>query len=295
MITIVIPIIRLNKFSRQVLKSIGDDISVYSNLRFLFVVSCEKVAEEVRLLISDISNVYQICVVNSFSSNYLRRMGCYVKTDYVFFQDCDDYVDYDYLNRFDVHLCDNVVYCFNVYKHLYDVDGNIVKGFSIFSLQEGVIDDIKKLPTCVYSKIIPTNFLRKIWFPNLPYSQDWAISYQLYFLTQHYYLNVSIYVYNNYPTSSSQVKYSTKLGTNRVHSFYLYMYKRLLNENRKYEAAFLRFRYSLLLHERYRKIGIRYYDFHITLKLLFRNFCLRNFASILYNEFNLLIDFVSLK
>lgn len=295
MITIVIPIIRLNEFSRQVLKGIGNDISVYSNLKFLFVVSCGNVEEEVRFLISGISNAYQICVVNSFSSNYLRGMGRYVKTDYVFFQDCDDYVDYDYLNRFNTCLYDNVVYCFNVHKYLYDINGNIVKSFSIFSFQEGVVTDIKKLPTCVYSKIIPTKILNKIWFPNLPYSQDWAISYQLYFLVQHYYLNISLYTYNNYPTSSSQAKYSTRWGNNRVYSFYLYMYKKLLHENRKYEASFLRFRYGLLLHERYKKIGIKYFDFHITLQLLFRNFCSRNFISIIYNEFKLFIDFISFK
>lgn len=293
MITIVIPIIKLNEFSRQVLKCIGNDRSLYSNLEFLFAVSCENTANEVRILISGFLNTYQICVANNFSSNYLRGMGRYVKTKYVFFQDCDDYVNYNYLNSFDCLKYNNVIYCFNVYKHLYDINGNIANRFPIFSIQEGFINDIKNLPTCIYSKIIPTIFLDKIWFPNLPYSQDWAISYQLYFLAQHYYLNTPIYTYNNYPNSSSQTKYSTKWGTNRVYSFYMYIYKKLLDKNKKYEAAFLRFRYSLLLHERYKQIGIKYFDFHITPQLLFRNFKLRNFVSVLYNEFYLLIKFIS--
>ena len=292
MVTIVIPILRFNEFSETVISELGKTTKTYDNLHFLFAVSDNDVSKRLNSYLSNCKLSFEVYIANNYSSNFLRSIGRFAKTEYVFYQDCDDYANYDLINDFTKHITNHdCVYCFNVTKHIYAQNGTIIKSLDIFTLKSQNISDIKLLPTCVYSKFIPTKFLKLIDFPNLPYSQDWAISYQLFILAKHFYINQSAYIYNNYPTSSSQKKKSTLYGTKRVNAYFLSIYRALKNAGKKYEADFLRFRYNILLHERYKVLNINYIDTHLSWRLLFYNFTMHNFSSVLYNYFKILFNF----
>lgn len=283
MITIVIPIIKFNSFSLSELTNLAKIKYKFDHLNFLFAVSTESVAKDVYTLLEKSVQNYHVMIAHSSSSNYLRSFARFAKTDFVFFHDCDDSADYYLLDEYSTKDLTDDIYCFNVQKKVFDVSlKNVIKAYNLFSLDEGVIKDIKCLPTCIYGKIIPKKILSKVDFPNLPYSQDWAISYQLYFLCKHLYVNRVLYYYNNYPSSSSSKNKSTLFGTNRVNVYGHNLIRKIRNLGYSYEADFLAHRYAILLNERYRQIGHNYFENHISLQLLFHDFKFHYFCSFIY-------------
>lgn len=229
----------------------------YDNLHFMFVVSNDIVRTELEELISNFTNQYTIYVANNTSSNKLRSYGTKATTPYVYFHDCDDWANYELLNNVvaEYNIGDNI-YCLNVLKHHYDSDGEIcAKDKLLFHMPNGLITNISNIPTCVYSKIIPTKHLQHIDFPNLPYSQDWAISYQLYPLVNHIFDNRVSYYYNNYPTSSSHFSFDNKYRIMRVAAYSRTICRKMDNYGLYYEADFLRVKYSINICDRFRKMG----------------------------------------
>ena len=229
----------------------------YESLRFLFAVADDKIATELKLLLGNFINDYRIYVANTYSSNALRGCAMYADTDYIYFHDCDDYADYEYLNTFcsNMSATDEII-CFNVHKYVYDNKGNIVQEYDIFKNKEGEITSICNLPTCVYSKIIPTKYMKEIDFPNLPYTQDWAITYQLFLVAPHRFINYASYFYNNYPTSSSQSVHDTKYRITRVAAYGRIIARKMDAYGKRFEADFLRARYNDAIFDRFIKIGV---------------------------------------
>lgn len=238
--------------------NLGKDNTIYENLHFLFAVADDSIKAELEDIILEFKNKYTIFVANSTSSNKLRSYSVKATTPYVYFHDCDDCADYDLLNRICVeqNIGDNIL-CMNVLKRHYNSD-YVVSGRDsiLFNIPNGKINNICNVPTCVYSKIIPTKHLFKIEFPNLPYTQDWAISYQLYTLASHIFDNRVSYTYNNYDTSSSHHRHDTPYRVKRVATYSRVIISYMERTNLKYEADFLRCKYNIDLCNRFRHIGI---------------------------------------
>lgn len=294
MITIVIPIIRFNDFSHKAISDLGQNNGVYQRLKFLFAVSDESIAQTLREYLADFKNEYDIYVANSYSSNFLRSFCRKATTSHVYFQDCDDYADYklldDYAHR---ELPTDTVLCFDVTRHVYNEMGLLSqKALKFTRLQEGCITDIEKLPTCVYSKIIPTRIISDIYFPNLPYSQDWAISYQLFFRCKHIFIKRSSYTYNNYPTSSSAQRNSKKHGTNRVNVYGRNLCKTLKEEGHLYESDILQYKYCIMLTERYNYIGVHFLRTHLTWRMFFCHFSIRQSLAYVYRNLQIVRIFL---
>ena len=282
LITIVIPIIKFNNYSVEVISNLPKHPN-YENLEFLFIVSDRDIEKQLLEYIQGFKNSYNIYVANNYSSNYLRSKAKVAKTKFVYFQDCDDYTDYAYLNEFcSVNiLSDEYVYCFNVSKKFYDVNGVLLKEKNIFHIAEGEINDIQYIPTCVYSKIIPTKAILMIEFPNLPFTQDWAISYQLFKVIRHKYINRVSYIYNNYPTSSSQSSLDTIYRLKRVLSYSRTLVGDYLDENLNYGSDFLKLKYNTTLLYRFAKLNVKFSPYIPSLRLI-SHLNLRNLMSLLY-------------
>lgn len=247
--------------------------------------STDSIATELRELIGEFANSYEVFVANNFSSNYLRSQCVRATTEFVFFSDCDDKVDYDKVEKFAASTPEaNAVYCFNVIKHIYNADYKLTGKKKVFVTPTGEIKDMYYIPTCIYSKFIPTRLLKQIEYPNLPYSQDWAISYQLYLLCHHVYSPEVMYIYNVYPTSSSNAQFTKLYGTNRVKCYSRKLLSQFEARGGGYEYKFLRFRYTLLLHSRYKICGVRYVDFSPAVSsLFFYKMFRRSWASFIFN------------
>ncbi len=282
LITIVIPIIKFNNYSVRVISGLPNCPN-YGNLEFLFVVSDKNIERQLLEYIHEFKNSYNVYVANNYSSNYLRSKAKFAKTEFVYFQDCDDYADYAYLNEFCAVniLSDEYVHCFNVSKKFYDVNGVLLKEKNIFHITEGEISDIQYIPTCVYSKIIPTKAVWKIEFPNLPFTQDWAISYQLFKEIRHKYINKVSYIYNNYPTSSSQSSLDTIYRLKRVFSYSRTLIKEYSDKNLNYESDFLKLKYNTTLLYRFAKLNVKLSPYRPSFRLI-SHLSLRNLMSLLY-------------
>lgn len=255
-LTILFPIIRFNEFSRKAMKHLGE-LPYYPNLLFYFVVSNEDVKQELETLISGIRNQYEIAVADSKSSNKLRSFATKVKTDYFYFHDCDDVADYEFLNDYISTLTDtSTVHCFNV-DRIEVVDGEEKQISPIYNdFKEGEIQRLENLPVTVYSKFIPTKFATKIDFPNLPFTQDWAISYSLFLAAPHRFNRRSTYTYYIYGDSSSRSKYDTIPRLNRISSYSKDIINKYKSRRLKKEADFIGFRYNTTLAPRYARLGV---------------------------------------
>ena len=270
---IIIPIIKFNKFSISAIKKISNEDN-YENLVFFFIVSNNVVADELKSHIIGIKNEFKIIVANNYSSNFLRSYAQKVNTQYVFFHDCDDVADYKYLNEFigNRYIANNEVICFNVKKILLDHDDKTIKEKIIFPLRNYFVKTIETLPTCVYSKIIPLDLIKGINFPNLPFTQDWAISYQLYNIcSNHKFINNVVYYYYNYPSSSSQSYLDNKIRLLRVQAYSRNIINEYLVKNKKFEAEFLKFRYNNVLFNRFRRINIIIKPYFVSLNFFLKS------------------------
>lgn len=254
--TIVIPIIRFNEYSRYAMKRLSS-IPQLENLKFLFAVSSPEIEAELRFIIDDFQNEYIINVCNSTDSNQLRKQAIHADTEFIYYNDCDDWADYELINSEvgQLRTTDTVV-CYQTERLIVKDLNNIHSGGIITRAKQGIIDRIENFPVSVYSKLIPTKFLKCADFPNLPFTQDWAISYSLFLIVPHRMVEKISYFYYNYPTSSSNSIYDTVHRLNRVNVYgdkILRRYKQL-RSSKDYE--FLKYRYNTTLGVRYKKLGI---------------------------------------
>ncbi len=285
MVTIVLPIIYLNDYAHLAMKDLGEKKDIPSNIHFIFAVSSEEVKTE---LIGDLGNFaadYKIYVANNRSSNFLRGYAKLAETDFIYFSDCDDYPDFQIISELAAAAKDkSIVHCFNVTMTTVDEDMNELHHHQIFHLKEGVIEDIKDIPTCVYSKLIPTKYIKQIEFPNLPFSQDWAISYQLNLLAKHTFTDVSTYKYIWYSTNSSSRKHTKEYGLKRVFVMCRLLTKLYKSKGLLYERDFLAYRYAIMCSKRLNVIGKRGIPIPVTLRLMFTNFTPRFLCVVMYRS-----------
>lgn len=284
MITIVIPIIKFNDYSHKVMSELGATSIHYDGLKFLFAVSDANIAEVLNGYLKNFPNEHEVYVANNYSSNFLRSFCQKATTSHVYFQDCDDYVDYELINKYSKEdLPTDRVLCFNVTKRFYNESAEIMRESTLFKIKEGTIEDIEILPTCVYSKIIPVDLLRAIDFPNLPYSQDWAISYQLFFIGRHIFVNKSTYIYNNYPSSSSAKRFAKLYGTNRVNVFGRLLCNRAKQCGLVYESDILKYKYADMLTDVYNSMGVPFLRIHLSARMIVNHFRLKACAGYIYH------------
>lgn len=275
------------------MQELGRCATRYDALRFLFAVSDDKIAKVLSGYLADFPNEFEIHVANNYSSNFLRGYCRKASTSHAYFQDCDDYADYELLNNYaHKELSDERVLCFNVTKRFYNDKGHIERQIQLFNLQEGEISDIELLPTCVYSKIIPVRFLREIDYPNLPYSQDWAICYQLYFKCPHLFIDQSTYTYNNYPSSSSAKRFAKLYGTNRVNAFGRYLCRGVRNGGFLYESDILQYKYAVMLTDVYNSIGVKFLRLHLTPRMFLQHFNAKQYVAFLYHSIHSLCTYL---
>lgn len=255
--TIVIPILYFNEYSAKSIKYIST-LPAFNNLQFLFVVHSQ-VESELKSIINGMSNHYEIIVTHKHSSNELRHLAKYATTKYVYYHDCDDVADYEFINEFcDTLEDDRYVHVFNVTKVIIDDSGNETERHLIYNTPEGEITDAQYLQQNVYSKFIPTKFIDLIDFPNLPFTQDWAVSYSLYLLAPHVSHSRSTYTYYFYPGSSSKPIHDTVYRLMRVEAYSRTIIRKFKQHKKFNEANFLKMIYDILLSNRYYGVGIKY-------------------------------------
>ncbi|WP_305154049.1 hypothetical protein [uncultured Duncaniella sp.] len=254
--TIVIPIIRFNEYSIHAMKKLNS-IPYYKNLKFLFAVSSKGIAIELSKYITDFKNIYEIKNCNSIDSNFLRKQATYVDTEFIYYNDCDDWADYELINNETEKLSsDREVVCFQIERLIVNSLDDITSAGIITWPKECPNIRIEDLSVNVYSKLIPTHYLKDVDFPNLPFTQDWAISYSLYLLAPHRMVEKKSYYYYNYPTSSSNARYDTIYRLNRVYAYGRTLLEKYKKNRSRTEYEFLKYRYNTCLGSRYLKLGI---------------------------------------
>lgn len=291
-LTILIPIIHFNEYSRRAMRNLSD-IPRYDNLVFLFVISDEDVKSELESLIKGISNSYDIIVANSYSSNKLRSYAVDVRTEYFYFHDCDDVADYNFLNSYIETINDtSTVYCFNVNR--VEIENNIEKKASLIynHYKEGPIKKIENLQVSVYSKFIPAKFAQYIDYPDLPFTQDWAISYSLFLVAPHSFDRRNTYTYFLYGNSSSNSRHDTVRRLNKVNAYSRSIISKYIEKNLIREADFIGFRYNTALSPRYARLGINIKPYIIRLSTFI---CLNNRTKMafIYQSFKRFMEWIS--
>lgn len=281
--TVVIPICYLNNYSREVIKRLANE-KRYSNLEFLFSVSNLSVKDEIAPLFKDSKNSYIIDVVGSTSSNRLRSRAKIVQTSFVYYQDCDDWVDYDLINnKLNEITTDDYVLCYNFIW--IDLNENGVLNFKKKQLNypEGLVKRIEYVPTNIYSKLIPTKYIRNIDFEDLPYTQDWNISYSLFLIAPHIFSKTITYFYKNYKMGCSDYKNDSLEKIKYVKTYSKILIKQFKDKGLYKQAEFLKFRYNTVLIPRLARFNKIEKPYFIPLKYYF-GFSLRFKISILYRS-----------
>lgn len=270
-LTILIPIIHFNEYSRRAMSYLAT-IPVYENITFCFVVSIPEIADELKKLIDGMVNSYNIVVANSSSSNELRSFAKNITTEYLYFHDCDDIADYAFLNSFVTSVNDlSTIHCFDVECIECDSKGDEIKRYPIFKhFKNGDITEIGKFPVCVYSKLIPTHYFENIDFPDLPFTQDWAISYSLFLIAPHTFHKRCTYSYFVYENSSSRPKHDTIDRLNQVLDYSKILISKFSKAGLEKEADFLAFRYNTALAPRYARLGVFVKPYFMQLSSLYK-------------------------
>lgn len=258
-ISVILPVVYLNTYSTKALHSIAINISNYKSIDFIIVCSSPETVEQVKNIIDEItvgSNCKIICA-NNRSSNFLRGYARnYVETPFVIYQDCDDYIDYNLLIQKANMYSEDSILCFNIVKRIYSENNIFLRTEKIYQLNNGPISRIDKLPTNIVNKVIPTTYLDKLEFYDLPFSQDLSLSYQLFSMVDHVFLDDCIYTYEFYPSSSSKfchTELSSLKQVDEMRGILIDKYK-----GRPYDIAFLKYRYDILLGYRYNYLGVLY-------------------------------------
>ncbi|MDO9153335.1 MAG: hypothetical protein Q7U47_06465 [Paludibacter sp.] len=264
-ISIIIPVLSLNDYSIAVMKRINEDSNIYLNLHYLFVFSDELLKSKVIILLKDFTKINNVVFYNcnNNSSNYLRKLAIdFVETDYVYYQDCDDDVNYSYLNSIKFTVNFDNVYCFNIERIQFNQNNMVIEKSIIYNhlskIKQNQILQIHQLPTNIVNKIIPISKINQVVFYNLPFTQDWSISYQLFLFANHYFIDDCIYKYNNYPFSSSNIVNTQLTTLKRVHVFGRIIVNVYKNKNLNNESKYLKYRYDMVLQERYFNLGVKY-------------------------------------
>ncbi len=264
--TIIIPIIRFNEYSRYAMKRLAG-IKRFVNLKFLFAVSSPEIASELQAIIGGFQNEHSIKICNSEDSNRLRQQAIYADTEFIYYNDCDDWADYDLIDSEVNHLQDtDTVVCYQTERLIVKDLEHIKSGGIITRAKQGQIDRIENFPVSVYSKLIPTRFIKQADFPSLPFTQDWAISYSLFLFAPHRMVEKISYFYYNYPTSSSNAMYDTTHRLNRVNVYGRNILKRYKYLRSQKEYEFLKYRYNTTLGVRYKNLGINIKPYTPSLK-----------------------------
>ncbi len=264
MFTIIIPILYLTEYSRATIFDIKNKIILYPQIKFIF--SCYfTVDKEIIKILGEVEKLPNVKILfsNIKSSNYLRKNPInYIDTSYVYYQDCDDYVIFENLIN-DYKYCNgNNIICFNIRKKICNNNGTIEKEYNIYSIKEGQIKNIRELPTNIVNKFIPLKFLKKIIFYNIPFSQDVSISYQLFNLCQHFYVNNINYIYILNNKSTSGIKKTEYKSLLRVKAVEHLLCKQI--EDKKI-LSWIKFRYELLIQQRFVYLNKLYFpklNFH---------------------------------
>lgn len=278
-LTIVIPILYLNRYAEEAMRHLakqrtGDGIEI--NL----VCGNAQSLESVKSIFHDSSLNWRTTLIATTSSNRLRQEARNSTTDFVFYHDADDYADLAAIEEEMQRDPDmSQVHCYPILRKIISEQGEVTQVVTVYDHGDGPLTDIRRVPTYVYSKLIPSKALQYAQFPNLPYSQDWAISYPLYAHIAHWSHSKPLYTYMNYPASSSAVRHTRLYSTMRVDSYS----RQLCSMFNGFDHHFLRFRYLTLLNVRYKKCGKRYFDKGINIfRLLTHSPFSRFTASIFY-------------
>lgn len=270
-ITVVVPIISFNYYSRQVMVQINSEREFYQNLEFLFVCSFDKIEEILISYLKDFITINNVMIVTCYtaSSNHLRKLALnYINTSHIYYQDCDDSVNYHILNSYSSSKLDNEVYCFNINRVLYNNEFNVTDSSILYPNKEVKSLKLNQLPTNIVNKIIPLSTIKLVSFYNLPFTQDWSISYQLFLYVNHKFVNKNIYQYNNYSNSSAHIS-NTKLSSlKRVHCMKKILTEMYANKGFYLESSYLEYRYDLVLQNRYASVGFLYFPRFQIIKLI---------------------------
>ena len=258
MFTVIIPILYLTEYSRKAILVIKQKAKTFKHIYFLL--SCRSdVRYEVEELFDEVLMLNNLNIIsfNGANSNGLRKYALsYVRTQYVFYQDCDDIVYYDVLLE-GFEKCDGTnVVCFNIRKKMYDEQNSIVKDQVLYTMKTGHISKIQNLPTNIVNKLIPLSTLQKIAFYNIHFSQDLSLSFQLFDKAEHLFNAKIAYLYESNLLSTSGIKKTKYSSLLRV----VVMEKLLLSlcSQNKYNKSYIKYRYELLLQSRFAYLGKLY-------------------------------------
>ena len=283
--TVVVPIIYLNEFSQKAMIDLCQKAKTFNN-DVLFVLSCSEVVErDILGIIGNQNDCANVIVAKSKSdnSNFLRYKGLmYVKTNYVYYQDCDDEVDYQMIiNNMDICNGDNVV-CFNIKRRHIDEDGKIKEVRLLYPEKSYDVKSIDLLMTNIVNKLIPLKYLMKVHFYNIPFSQDLSLSFQLFEICPHYYCSAPVYLYENNWKSTGGIRKTNSASLLRVVAIERILLKLLSDRKNK---AYVIYRYEIILQERFAFLNKCYWPL---LNLMSINpFCfgLKNASRHLYHYF----------
>lgn len=296
MITIIIPIIYYGEYAIPAVQSISKHIGCYDNIDFLFVCSCPEVALQTKSILQDtaLSPNCQIVTANNRSSNFLRGFAVkYVKTQFLYYQDCDDLVDYAYISEIVKIFSVENIYCFNIYRRTIDNNNNVIAEKRLYTLPENKQLTIQELPTNIVNKVIPTSLMSEIDFFNLPFSQDWSISFQLFRFVPHFFIDRDVYQYENNESSTAGIrktKYNSLLRICVVEKYFQNLYK-----DNYADQLYLKYRYSLLLEGRFSFLGVPYFPKYKFDMFNLRYFSLKDITKHVYHFCHSIINYMALK
>lgn len=249
-LSVVIPVIYLTVYSRKAIHSIFQKALSQSNI--CFILSCSKQTKEDLVSIwKEEGEAFNVRVLESSisESNYLRYRGAqFAESEYVYYQDCDDNVNYQVVLE-GLNFCDggNVV-CFNINRIAYDEKGNVISNVNLYPSRDFEVRNINKLMTNIVNKLIPKKILEIVHFYNIPFSQDLSLSFQIFELCPHYYHATCAYLYENNPKSTAGIKKTNRSSLLRVIAVERILLKILNNPNNK---AFVEYRYENIIQGRF--------------------------------------------
>lgn len=247
---VIVPVIYLTDYSRKAMRNIADKAGVYPHVQY--IISCaEDLTEELKSIFLENNNRSNIVIAPSkvVSSNHLRHHGVgYVESDYVYYQDCDDEVDYQIVLDHMIHCTGDNVVCFNIRRRQFDEEGNVIDDRTLYPQTGFEVRRINQLMTNIVNKLIPKKYLQVVSFYNIPFSQDLSLSFQLFEKGPHLYLSDSAYLYENNYKSTAGLKKTKRESLLRVVAVERILLKLLENKSNQ---AFVKYRYEVMIQGRF--------------------------------------------
>lgn len=289
-ISIIVPVLSFNEYSLEVIKRINEDANMYINLQFIFVCSDQSIMYKLTDLLIDFRKINSVKFYNckNYSSNFLRKSAIdFVETDFIYYQDCDDRVNFVFLNSIAYSINIENIYCFNIERIQFNDNNKIIERRKLYRHLSNIEHDhtlqIHQLPTNIVNKIIPITKIKLVIFYNLPFTQDWSISYQLFLYANHYFIDECIYIYNNYPFSTAHISNTRLTSLKRVSVMKKIIIEMYKTQNLVEESKYINYRYNLVLQERYNSVGVNYISKYSlgSLTFIFENKIL--FLKVLHN------------